>query len=141
VGFDVPGVQQHGLGVGMRSMRARLERFHGALQIQSEPGATLLEATLWLPAEAAAAGTASGPAPQALVSADRPAAMMPPPRHTSPSYSTADWPGVTAHCASGKSRRKPSGVAWEISAGESAGGSGSWSRRPGRARAHGRPPS
>jgi uncharacterized protein YceK len=64
VGFDVPGVQQHGLGVGMRSMRARLERFHGALQIQSEPGATVLEATLWLPAEAAAAGTA-GPAPQA----------------------------------------------------------------------------
>ena len=72
VGFDVPGVQQHGLGVGMRSMRARLERFHGALQIQSEPGATLLEATLWLPAEAAAAGTASGPAPQALVSVDPP---------------------------------------------------------------------
>ncbi len=28
--------------------------------------------------------------------------MMPPPRHTSPSYSTADWPGVTAHCASSK---------------------------------------
>lgn len=72
VGFDVPGVQQHGLGVGMRSMRARLERFHGTLQIQSAPGATLLEASLWLPAEAAAAGTASGPAPQSLVSADPP---------------------------------------------------------------------
>src|SRR5690606_15088674 len=24
-------------------------------------------------------------------------AMMPPPRQISPSYSTADWPGVTAH--------------------------------------------
>lgn len=24
--------------------------------------------------------------------------ITPPPRHTSPSYSTADWPGVTAHC-------------------------------------------
>jgi hypothetical protein len=26
--------------------------------------------------------------------------MIPPPRQTSPSYSTADWPGVTAHWAS-----------------------------------------
>ena len=26
------------------------------------------------------------------------AAITPPPRQTSPSYSTADWPGVTAHC-------------------------------------------
>lgn len=34
--------------------------------------------------------------------------MMPPPRHTSPSYSTADWPGVTAHCASRNSSAKPS---------------------------------
>jgi signal transduction histidine kinase/DNA-binding response OmpR family regulator len=31
-------------------------------------------------------------------------AMTPPPRHTSPSYSTADWPGVTAHCDSPKRR-------------------------------------
>ena len=32
-------------------------------------------------------------------------AMTPPPRHTSPSYSTALCPGVTAHCASPKRRR------------------------------------
>ena len=32
--------------------------------------------------------------------------IIPPPRHTSPSYSTADWPGVTAHCGCGKSRWK-----------------------------------
>ena len=49
VGFDVPGVQ-HSLGVGMRSMRARLERFHGSLQSQSAPGATVLEATVQLQA-------------------------------------------------------------------------------------------
>ena len=42
------------------------------LLVDALPGATLLEATLWLPAEAAAAGTASGPAPQALVSVDPP---------------------------------------------------------------------
>lgn len=75
VGFDVPGVQQHGLGVGMRSMRARLERFHGSLQIQSEPGATVIEASLWLQTEASAAGTAgtgTSPAPQPLVSAGPP---------------------------------------------------------------------
>lgn len=54
VGFDVPGVQ-HSLGVGMRSMRARLERFHGTLQIQSAPGATTLEATVQLQADLASA--------------------------------------------------------------------------------------
>ena len=29
-------------------------------------------------------------------------AITPPPRQTSPSYSTADWPGVTAHCGCGE---------------------------------------
>ncbi len=28
--------------------------------------------------------------------------ITPPPKHTSPSYKTADCPGVTAHCGSGK---------------------------------------
>jgi hypothetical protein len=28
--------------------------------------------------------------------------ITPPPKHTSPSYKTADWPGVTAHWALGK---------------------------------------
>ena len=46
IGFDVPGVQRHSLGVGMRSMRSRLERFHGALHITSAAGATVLEATV-----------------------------------------------------------------------------------------------
>jgi hypothetical protein len=35
--------------------------------------------------------------------------MIPPPRHTSPSYSTADWPGVTAHCGSSKLSTNRSG--------------------------------
>ena len=37
--------------------------------------------------------------------------ITPPPRHTSPLYSTADWPGVTAHCGSGKRRLKVSAFA------------------------------
>lgn len=36
------------------------------------------------------------------------ASMMPPPRQTSPSYSTADCPGVTAHCGCGKLMEKRS---------------------------------
>ena len=31
--------------------------------------------------------------------------ITPPPRQTSPSYTTADWPGVTAHCGCWKSSR------------------------------------
>jgi hypothetical protein len=40
-------------------------------------------------------------------------AMTPPPRQTSPSYSTADWPGVTAHCGSVEvqPKRSPAGPA------------------------------
>ncbi|MEG2817661.1 MAG: 7TM diverse intracellular signaling domain-containing protein [Comamonas sp.] len=68
MGFDVPGVQQHGLGIGMRSMRARLERFHGSLQIQSAQGATILEATLQLQTESASAGLSVQP----MVSVDPP---------------------------------------------------------------------
>jgi hypothetical protein len=42
-------------------------------------------------------------------------AITPPPRHTSPSYSTADCPGVTAHCGSLKSSSKPRlGVAAQL---------------------------
>ena len=61
-------VMQAGMSVGMRSMRARLERFHGSLQIQSAQGATVLEATLQLQTESASAG----PAAQPVVSADPP---------------------------------------------------------------------
>ena len=38
--------------------------------------------------------------------------ITPPPRHTSPSYSTADCPGVTAHWASGKRSAMASGEDW-----------------------------
>ena len=34
--------------------------------------------------------------------------MIPPPRQISPSYSTADWPGVAAHCGVSKARVKHS---------------------------------
>ena len=37
-------------------------------------------------------------------------AITPPPRQTSPSYSTALWPGVTAHCGSVKARRQLPGA-------------------------------
>lgn len=71
VGFDVPGMQ-HSLGVGMRSMRARLERFHGALQIQSAPGATVLEASVQLQAGVAATAAIAAAATAApTLSADR----------------------------------------------------------------------
>jgi len=48
LGFDVPTIQSHGMGVGMRSMLARLERVHGTLQIQSRAGHTVLTALLSL---------------------------------------------------------------------------------------------
>lgn len=46
-GFDVAAVQQAGMGVGLRSMQARLQRLGGHLDMDSEPGATVLAA--WLP--------------------------------------------------------------------------------------------
>jgi len=46
--------------------------------------------------------------------------ITPPPRQTSPSYSTADWPGVTAHCggpnASAKSPSAPGSITQAASA-------------------------
>ena len=47
-GFDVHTTQINSMGVGMRSMLARLERMQGTLQIQSSPGATVLEARMSL---------------------------------------------------------------------------------------------
>ena len=67
--------------------------------------------------------------------------ITPPPRHTSPSYSTADWPGVTAHCgasnASAKRRRRTAPAAHSR---RRPGGSASW-RRSGRRPAARRRPS
>lgn len=37
IGFDVHTIQTHSMGVGMRSMLARMERVQGSLQIQSRP--------------------------------------------------------------------------------------------------------
>lgn len=42
VGFDVAAVNASGLGIGMRSMAARIARVGGSLQIESSPGRTLL---------------------------------------------------------------------------------------------------
>lgn len=71
VGFDVPGVQQHGFGVGMRSMRARLERFQGSMHIQSAKGATVLEATVLLRPETPSPQPLAQQAVNVSVSADR----------------------------------------------------------------------
>lgn len=74
LGFDVTAMHQHSLGVGMRSMRARLERFQGWIQVQSAPGATVIEAQLLLPATAEASTSASpvSVAPGHALSVDRP---------------------------------------------------------------------
>jgi len=61
LGFDVPTIQSHGMGVGMRSMLARLERVHGTLQIQSRAGHTVLTALLSL-GDAAHAARSEQPA-------------------------------------------------------------------------------
>lgn len=45
-GFDVDEVLAAGAGVGMSSMRMRIERMEGQLRIESRPGKTLLIATL-----------------------------------------------------------------------------------------------
>ena len=42
-GFDVHTIQINSMGVGMRSMLARVERINGTLRIESQPGATTLE--------------------------------------------------------------------------------------------------
>lgn len=46
VGFDVKAVQHAALSVGMRSMQARVERMGAHLQMQSRPGATVLQVQL-----------------------------------------------------------------------------------------------
>lgn len=46
VGFDHESVQQNGLSIGMRSMRMRMERLGGELNIQSEHGRTMIQAIL-----------------------------------------------------------------------------------------------
>jgi len=48
VGFDVPAVRASGLGIGMRSMSARIARVGGTLAIDSRPGRTVLTARLAL---------------------------------------------------------------------------------------------
>lgn len=45
-GFDVDDVLAVGTGVGMSSMRLRIERMGGQLRIESRPGETLLTATI-----------------------------------------------------------------------------------------------
>jgi signal transduction histidine kinase len=45
-GFDVADVLAVGTGVGMSSMRTRIERMGGQLRIESRPGETLLTATI-----------------------------------------------------------------------------------------------
>ena len=58
VGFDVHTIQTHSMGVGMRSMLARLERVNGSFELQSQPGRTTLTATMGL-----GSFTMSSPAP------------------------------------------------------------------------------
>lgn len=46
IGFDAPAALRSGLGIGMSSMRARMERMGGSLQVSSRPGETVIEAIL-----------------------------------------------------------------------------------------------
>lgn len=63
VGFDVPSTQNGSMGVGMRSMQTRLERVQGSLSVQSQRGATVLEARLSMAVSTApTAPTAPAPA-------------------------------------------------------------------------------
>lgn len=48
LGFDVDAVLQSGMSVGMRSMRMRISRIGGTLNVTSKPGKTTLTATLKL---------------------------------------------------------------------------------------------
>ncbi|WP_291587577.1 sensor histidine kinase [Comamonas sp. UBA7528] len=55
IGFDAPTALRAGLGIGMSSMRARMERMGGALHVRSRPGNTVIEACLPLAEQGAAA--------------------------------------------------------------------------------------
>ena len=55
-GFDVHTIQINSMGVGMRSMLARVERISGTLQIESQVGATKLEVHAQLRERTMAAG-------------------------------------------------------------------------------------
>ena len=46
VGFDVAMVEAASVGVGMRSMQARVQRIGGRLQVSSSPGRTILSASV-----------------------------------------------------------------------------------------------
>lgn len=46
IGFDLDTTLDSGLGMGMRSMRARIERIGGSLKVESQPGHTLLRVSL-----------------------------------------------------------------------------------------------
>ena len=52
LGFDVHTTQINSMGVGMRSMLARMERINGSLLIHSTPGHTVLQASMSLDARA-----------------------------------------------------------------------------------------
>ena len=87
VGFDVREVMGRSSGVGMRSMRTRMERVRGYLHLASRPGQTVLEAG-WgaaaphnaapaAPAAPAAAAPAPAPEPAASHEATQPAPRIP----------------------------------------------------------------
>lgn len=48
VGFDVDATQASGVSVGMVSMKTRIEKLQGNLHIESEPGKTVVRATVYL---------------------------------------------------------------------------------------------
>lgn len=48
VGFEANSVLEHGMSIGMRSMKMRLERVGGQLKLNSTPGYTLIQAVLTL---------------------------------------------------------------------------------------------
>lgn len=50
VGFDVDSVSSHGMSIGMRSMKMRIERIGGKLTIHSRPGSTVIQVELHLKA-------------------------------------------------------------------------------------------
>lgn len=62
IGFDAPTALRAGLGIGVSSMRARMQRMGGSLQVQSRPGCTVIEASLPLQ-DLTTTGTAAAPAP------------------------------------------------------------------------------
>ena len=62
IGFDALTALRAGLGIGVSSMRARMQRMGGSLQVQSRPGCTVIEASLPLQ-DLTTTGTAAAPAP------------------------------------------------------------------------------